>query len=156
MGTFDKALNSIYKIFNKIIFYFKKITRVEKIKRLEKIAERIHSSALIISCGIIAIVGLIFYTKTSLGWMLPLSIFGPILILFVAYLANDFHEACSDLIKSNTTSLGNNAILKFYAVTSMILSIVLFGVAILAIFNGSLKGTVFSLLASLLLSLIHI
>ena len=33
----------------------------------------------------------------------------------------------------------------------MILSIVFFGVAILAIFNGSLKGTVFSLLASLLL-----
>ena len=151
MGTFDKALNSIYKIFNKIIFYFKKITRVEIIKRLEKFAERIHSSALIISCGIIAIVGLIFYTKTSLGWMLPLSIFGPILILFVAYLANDFHEACSDLIKSNTTSLGNNAILKFGAVTSVILSIVFFGVAILAIFNGSLKGTVFSLLASLLL-----
>ena len=151
MKTFDIALNSIYKIFNKIITYFKKITRVEIIKRLEKFAERIHSSALIISCGIIALVGLIFYTKTSLGWMLPLSIFGPILILFIAYLANDFHVACSDLIRSNTTSLGNSAILKFGAVTSMILSIVFFGVAILSIFEGSLKGTVFSLLASLLL-----
>ena len=151
MKIFDKALNSVYKIFNKIIFYFKKITRVEIIKRLEKFAEKIHSSALIISCGIIAIVGLIVYSKTSLSWMLPLSIFGPILILFVAYLANDFHEACSDLIKSNTTSLGNNAILKFGAVTSLILSVVFFGVGILAIFEGSLKGTVFSLLASLLL-----
>ena len=39
MKTFDIALNSIYKIFNKIITYFKKITRVEIIKRLEKFAK---------------------------------------------------------------------------------------------------------------------
>ena len=41
MKAFDKALNSIYKIFNKIIFYFKKITRVEIIKRLEKVKKLI-------------------------------------------------------------------------------------------------------------------
>ncbi len=151
MKIFDKTLNSVYKVFNKIIVYFKKITRIEVIKKLEKFAEKIHSSALIISCGVIALVGLVVYTKTSLGWMLPLSLFGPVLILFVAYLAKDFHIACSDLIKSNTTSLGNNAILKFGAVTSLITSLVLLIVAVLTIFNGSLIGTIFSLLASLLL-----
>ena len=151
MKIFDKILNSIYKVFNKIIIFLKKITRIEIIKRLEKFAEKIHSSALIISCGIIAIVGLIVYSKTYFGWMLPLSIFGPILILFTAYLANDFHDACSDLIKSNTTSLGNNAILKFGAVMSLTLSAILFVVGVLAIFEGSLKGTIFSLLVSLLL-----
>ena len=77
MKIFDKTLNSVYKVFNKIIVYFKKITRIEIIKKLEKFAEKIHSSALIISCGVIALVGLVVYTKTSLGWMLPLSLFGP-------------------------------------------------------------------------------
>ena len=46
---------------------------------------------------------------------------------------------------------GNNAILKFGAIISLFLSALLFAAGIVAIFNGSLSGTIYSLLASLLL-----
>ena len=151
MNFFDKTLRSINKIFSKFINFLKKITKIEIIRKLEKFSEKIHSSALMISSLAIVIIGLIMYSKTSLEWLLPLSIFGPILILFIAYLANNFHDACSDLIKSNTTSLGNNAILELGAVVSLVLAVALFVGGLFAIFTGSLKGTIYSLLASLLL-----
>jgi len=91
------------------------------------------------------------YGKTQINWILPLAIFGPIIVLFVAFLAKDFHEACSDLIKSNRTSLSNNAILRFGAITSLIFSAILFILAIIAVFNGSLVITIWLLLSSLLL-----
>ena len=96
MNVFDKNLKTIFSFFDKFINFLKKITRIEVIKKLEKFAESIYSSALIISCLIIFIIGLIVYGKTSIGWTLPLAIFGPIIILFIAFLANDFHGACSD------------------------------------------------------------
>jgi len=151
MKIFDNALTSVYGIFNKFVNFLKKITKIETIKKLEKFAEKIHSSALMISSGMILLIGLIMYSKTSVGWMLPLSIFGPILILFISYLANDFHKACSDLIDSNTTSLSNNAILRFGAITSLILSGALLLGGLLSIFSGSLTATIYCLLASLLL-----
>ena len=100
MKFFDKTLKTIFNSFNNFINFLKKITRIEIIKKLEKFSESIYSSALIISCFIIFIIGLIMYGKTQINWILPLAIFGPIIVLFVAFLAKDFHEACSDLIKS--------------------------------------------------------
>ena len=126
MNIFDKNLKTIFNFFDKFINFLKKITRIEVIKKLEKFAESIYSSALIISCLIIFIIGLIVYGKTSIGWALPLAIFGPLVILFIAFLAKDFHGACSDLIKSNTTSLSNNAILRFGAITSLVFAALTF------------------------------
>ncbi len=151
MKFFDKTLKTIFNSFNNFINFLKKITRIEIIKKLEKFSESIYSSALIISCFIIFIIGLIMYGKTQINWILPLAIFGPIIVLFVAFLAKDFHEACSDLIKSNRTSLSNNAILRFGAITSLIFSAILFILAIIAVFNGSLVITIWLLLSSLLL-----
>ena len=151
MNFFDKSLKTIFSFFSDFVNFLKKITRIEIIKKLEKFAESIYSSALIISCFIIFIIGLIVYGKTSIGWTLPLAIFGPIVVLFIAFLAKDFHEACSDLIKSNTTSLSNNAILRFGAITSLIFAAFTFILAIISVFNGSLAMTIWSLLGSLLL-----
>jgi len=151
MKFFDNTLVSIYKIFNNFVNFLKKITRIEMIKKLEKFTEKINSSALIVSSIMIIMIGLVMHSKTSFGWILPLAIFGPVVILFTAYLANDFHNACSDLIDSNKTSLSNNAILKFGAIISLFLSALLFIAGVVAIFNGSLKGTIYSLLASLFL-----
>lgn len=151
MNFFDKTLKNIFSIFSNFINFLKKITRVEIIKKLEKFSEKIYSSALIISCFIIFIIGLIVYGKAQIQWILPLAIFGPIIVLFIAFLSKDFHEACSDLIKSNTTSLSNNAILRFGAITSLIFAALSFVLAVISIFNGSLATTIWSLLASLLL-----
>ena len=151
MNIFDKNLKTIFNYFDKFINFLKKITRIEVIKKLEKFAEKIYSSALLVSCLIIFVIGLIVYGKTSIGWTLPLAIFGPINILFIAFLAKDFHGACSDLIKSNTTSLSNNAILRFGAITSIVFAALTFVLALISIFNGSLAITIWSLLASLLL-----
>ena len=126
MKIFDKTLKNIFGFFSDFVGFLKKVTRVEIIKKLEKFSESIYSSALIISCFIIFIVGLILYGKSQIGWILPLSILGPIVILFIAYLAKDFHDACSGLIKSNTTTLGNHAFLRFGAITSLILSDLVF------------------------------
>ena len=71
--------------------------------------------------------------------------------IFIAYLAKDFHDACSGLIKSNTTTLGNHAFLRFGGITSLILSVIAFISAFVAMFNGSLAITIWSLLVSLLL-----
>lgn len=151
MNIFDKTLKNIFGFFNNFVGFLKRVTRVEIIKKLEKFSESIYSSALIISCFIIFIVGLILYGKSQIGWVLPLAILGPIIILFIAYLAKDFHEACSGLIKSNTTSLGNHAFLRFGAITSLIFSVVTFIAAFLAMFNGSLAVTIWFLLVSLFL-----
>ena len=151
MDFFDKTLKTVSKLFDNLIKFLKKITRIEVIKRLENFSESIYSSALIISCLITFIIGLIVYGKTSIGWTLPLAIFGPIMILFIAFLAKDFHEACSDLIKCNRTSLSNNAILRFGAITSLVFAALTFILAFISIFNGSLAGTIWSLLVSLLL-----
>ena len=151
MNFFDKTLKNIFSIFSNFINFLKKVTRIEIIKKLEKFSESIYSSALIISCFIIFIIGLIVYGKSQIQWILPLAIFGPIIILFIAFLSKDFHEACSDLIKSNTTSLSNNAILRFGAITSLIFAALSFVLAVISIFNGSLATTIWSLLASLLL-----
>lgn len=151
MKFFDQTLKTIFKFFDNFINFLKKITRIEVIKKLEKFSDNIYSSALIISCIITFIIGLIVYGKFSISWTLPLAIFGPILILFIAFLAKDFHGACSDLIKSNTTSLSNNAILRFGAITSLIFAALIFVIAILSIFNGSLAMTIWSLLGALLL-----
>ena len=136
MNFFDKTLKNIFSIFSNFINFLKKVTRIEIIKKLEKFSESIYSSALIISCFIIFIIGLIVYGKAQIQWILPLAIFGPIIILFIAFLSKDFHEACSDLIKSNTTSLSNNAILRFGAITSLIFAALSFVLAVISIFNG--------------------
>ena len=149
MKFFDKTLVSIYKIFNNFVNFLKKITRIEIIKKLEKLTEKINSAALIVSSIMVTIVGLALYARYGASYFLPFAIFGPIVVLFTAYLANDFHNACSDLIDSNKTSLGNNAILKFGAIISLFLSAVFFIAGVVAIFNGSLVITIYSLLASL-------
>ncbi len=152
MKFFDNTLASIYKIFNNFENFLKKITRIEIIKKLEKFTQKINSSALMVSSIMIIIMGLTAYAEMPyLKWILPLTIFGPIVLLFVAYLANNFHDACSDLIDSNPTSISNNAILKFGAIISLFLSALLFIAGVIAIFNGSLKGAIYSLLGSLLL-----
>ena len=152
MKFFDNTLRSIFKIFNHFVDFLKKITRIEMIKKFEKFTEKINSSALIISYIMILVIGLVTYAEMQYyGWILPLAIFGPIVFLFIAYLANDFHNACSDLIDSNKTSLSNNAVLKFGATISLFLSALLFVFGVVAIFNGSLTGMIYSLLASLFL-----
>ena len=151
MKFFDNTLRHIFKIFNSFVNFLKKITRIEIIEKLEKFTEKINSSALVISSIMIIIIGLATYSRMQyFGWILPLAIFGPILFLFIAYLSNDFHDACSDLIDSNQTTISNKAILKFGAIISLFLSALLFAAGITAIFNGSLSGTIYSLLASLL------
>ena len=151
MKFFDDTLKSIYNLFTRFINFLKIITSVEIIRKLEKFAATIHNTALVISSVMILIIGLIMHTKTSIGWMLPLSIFGPIMILFISYLSNDFHKACSDLITSNTTSLSNDAILRLGGIISLVISIILFLGAFASIFNGDLKKVVYLLLFSFLL-----
>ena len=150
MKFFDDILKSIYNLFSRFINFLITITSVEIIRKLEKFAATIHNTALVISSVMISIIGLIMHTKTSIGWMLPLSIFGPIIILFVSYLSNDFHKACSDLITSNTTSLSNDAILRLGGIISIILSIIMFLGAFASIFNGDLKIVIYLLLSSFL------
>ena len=149
MNFFDGLLKKIFNFFKFFINFLKKITRIEIIKKIEKFTENIFSTTLIISCFSVFIIGLIFYGKTQIGWVLPLVIFGPIIILFIAFLANDFHEACADLIKSNTTTLSNNAILRFFAIVSLIFAFIAMISAIISIFNASLMFTVWSLLSFL-------
>ena len=150
MKFFDNTLKSIYNLFTKFINFLKNITSVQIIRKLEKLAETIHNTALIISSVMILIIGLIMHTKTGISWMLPLSLFGPIIILFISYLSNDFHNACSDLITSNTTSLSNDAILRLGGIISVVISIILFFGAFVSIFNGDLKTVIYLLLASFL------
>ena len=151
MNYFDKLLKKIFNIFKNFINFLKKITRTEIIKKIEKFTENIFSSALIISCITVFIIGLVFYGKTQIGWVLPLAIFGPVIVLFLAFLANDFHGACLDLIKSNVTTLSNNAILRFFAIISLIFAFFTSIAAIISIFNESLTSTIWLILASLFL-----
>ena len=151
MEFFDNALKSIYKRFNQFVNFLEKIASIKRIKKIEQFMEKINSSALIISAALIFVIGLIKYSRFSEGWILPLAIFGPIIILFIAYLSNDFHKACSDLIDSNKTTLSNNAILKFGAIISLISSALLFIGGIIVIFNGTLIMVITLFLASLLI-----
>ncbi len=151
MKFFDDILNSIYDIFNKFVGFLEKTASIKKIKNLEQFMQKINSSALLISAVLVFIIGLIMHSRSSyLDWILPLAIFGPVIILFIGYLSNDFHDACSDLIDSNKTTLSNKAILKFGAIMSIISSAFLFVGGIIGIFNGSLILTITMLLASLL------
>ena len=146
MKFFDDILNSIYDIFNKFVGFLEKTASIKKIKNLEQFMQKINSSALLISAVLVFIIGLIMHSRSSyLDWILPLAIFGPVIILFIGYLSNDFHDACS-----NKTTLSNKAILKFGAIMSIISSAFLFIGGIIGIFNGSLILTITMLLASLL------
>jgi len=151
MKKFDSILKKIFSFFTTFISFLKKITSVAVIRKFDKFLEKIYSTTLIVSCFVIFIIGLIIYGKSQLGWVLPLAILGPILILFIAYLAKDFHEANKDLIKSNTTTIGNAAILNFGAVISLFLSAIFFIFAFIGISEGSLTAVITSLLASLFL-----
>ena len=92
-GRFGVMLHSLLSKGFEVDVYDKNSISMNLKKVLEKFTQKINSSALMVSSIMIIIMGLTAYAEMPyLKWILPLTIFGPIVLLFVAYLANNFHD----------------------------------------------------------------
>jgi len=141
MDFFDNIIKNIYNFFDKVLFFFKKITDIKYVKKIENFFSKVNSLLIIISSLLIFIVGLYFNSKASTGassLFLPIAIFGPFVALFLSYLSKKFDNACENLISSNKTTLSNEAMLTFGGVLSVLFTLFFSFASIASIFNGKL------------------
>jgi len=141
MDFFDNILKNIFIFFDKVLFFFQKITDIKHVKKIESFFNKANSFLVIVSALLILIVGLYFNSKASnyrSSSILPIALLGPLVALFLSYLSKKFDNACENLISSNKTTLNNEAMLTFGGVFSVIFMIIFSIASIASIFNGKL------------------
>ena len=153
MEKIDQTLDMIFAKFDLAVEFLKNITRLEIMMKINDINKKIHS--LLILLGIV--VAAFWVANASSGFLgasgikMFLYMIGSVIaLIIVAYLSRDFHNACENLITANKTTLSSNAILRFSAITSLIIVALL----ILGSLNVLFKGNVVQALTFLFYSLL--
>ena len=151
MENIDQLLNKIYSYFDRAVEFLKNITRLELMVKLNEISKKIHSSLVGLAIVFSTLLLIILYVYTGVGSYVTYAVLSIIGLLFVSYLAKDFHSACENLISANKTTLSSNAILRFSAIFSLIIAAVLLLGALASFFTGEIEQSVTFLLFALVL-----
>jgi hypothetical protein len=151
MERIDQILNKIYSYFDRAVEFLKHITRLELMTKLNKISKKIHSSLVGLAIVFSTLLLIILYIYTGEGYYVTYAVASILVLLFVSYLANDFHSACENLISANKTTLSSNAILRFSAIFSLIMSALLVLGALASFFTGEIEQSLTLLFFALIL-----
>lgn len=151
MENIDQILNKIYSYFDRAVEFLKNITRLELMIKLNEISKKIHSSLVGLAIVFTTLLLIILYIYTGVGSYVTYAILSIIGLLFISYLAKDFHSACENLISANKTTLSSNAILRFSGIFSVILAAILLLGALASFFTGEIEDSLTFLLYALIL-----
>ena len=151
MENIDQILNKIYSYFDRAVEFLKNITRLELMVKLNEISKKIHSSLVGLAIVFSTLLLIILYVYTGVGSYVTYAVLSIIALLFISYLAKDFHSACENLISANKTTLSSNAILRFSAIFSLIIAAVLLLGALASFFTGEIEQSLTFLLFALVL-----
>ena len=151
METIDQILNKIYSYFDRGVEFLKHITRLELMTKLNEISKKIHSSLVGLAIVFSTLLLIILSIYTGEGLYVTYAVVSIVVLLFVSYLANDFHGACENLISANKTTLSSNAILRFSAIFSLIMAVLSLLGLIVSFFIGEIEQSLTFLLSALIL-----
>ena len=155
MGKIDQILDLIYQKLDDFVSVLKKITSLDLMVKLNELSAKIHSIFILVGAVVLVIVPL--WVEINLleeyrfSNYILYAIFSPILVLVLAYLSRDFHNACANLISANKTTLSNNAILRFTAIITLLIVPVLILASLGHLLNGNIVLAVTMLVYALLL-----
>ena len=94
MENIDQILNKIYSYFDRAVEFLKNITRLELMVKLNEISKKIHSSLVGLAIVFSTLLLIILYIYTGVGSYVTYAVLSIIGLLFISYLAKDFHSAC--------------------------------------------------------------
>ena len=151
MGKIDQILNKIYTYFDRAVEFLKNITRLELMIKLNEISKKIHSSLVGLAIVFSTLLLMILYIYTGIGSYVTYAVISILALLFISYLAKDFHSACENLISANKTTLSSNAILRFSAIFSLIMAAILLLGALASFFTGEIEQSLTFLVYALIL-----
>ena len=151
MEMFDQLLGRIYNLLDRFVEFLKYITRLEVMMKLNEISKKIHSLLIVLAIIFLTILFIVVSIYAGDGQYITYAVMSIVGLLVLSYLSKDFHGACEVLISSNRTTLSNNAILRFYAITTILISAVTLLGAIVSFFNGDIELFIILLIYTLLL-----
>jgi hypothetical protein len=123
MEAFDNALIKVYNFFETSVDFLKKNIGEQFVEFVFNAFDRVYALSLLISAALLALASLITYFDAELDILIWLMFLGPILVLLMGYLSESFHDACSDSLISNPTSLSNDAYLKLSGVINFLFAV---------------------------------
>ena len=151
MEIIDQILNKIYSYFDRGVEFLKHITRLELMTKLNEISKKIHSSLVGLAIIFSTLLLIIISIYTGEGLYVTYALVSIVVLLFVSYLANDFHGACENLISANKTTLSSHAILRFSAIFSLIMAVLSLLGLLVSFFIGEIEQSLTFLLSALIL-----
>tara|TARA_B100001564_G_C20651381_1_gene677000 strand:- start:615 stop:1400 length:786 start_codon:yes stop_codon:yes gene_type:complete len=154
MEKIDQILLKIYTILDRAVEFFKHITRLEIMTKINEMSRKIHSSLILLAILLTAILAIYLSIKFGSGEPIIYGISYILGALVLSYLAKDFHGACESQISANRTTLSNNAILRFSAISSLLAAILLFLGFLASFFSGDISQSLLLLFYALILYLI--
>lgn len=154
MEKIDQILLKIYTILDRAVEFLKHITRLEIMTKINEMSRKIHSSLIVLAILFTAILALYLSIKFENGEPISYGVLFILGYLVLSYLAKDFHGACESLISANRTTLSNNAILRFSAISALLVAILLFLGFLASFFSGDISQSLLLLFYALLLYMI--
>jgi len=151
MEMIDQILAKVYALLDRFVEFLKYITRLEIMVKLNNISKKTHSLLTVLAIIFLTILFIVVSIYANNGQYITYAVMSIAGLLVLSYLAKDFHGACEVLITSNRTTLSNNAILRFYAILSILTSAVTFLGAVFSFFNGDIQLFIILLIYTLLL-----
>ena len=151
MEVIDQILLKIYKILDRGVEFLKHITRFEIMTKLNEVSRKIHSSLIVLAILFLTLLFVVLSVYTGDGQYITYAVLSIIGLLVLSYLAKDFHAACESLIGANRTTLSNNAILRFSAILTLLVAVILFLGSLASFFTGDIDLSLALLLYTLLL-----
>lgn len=126
MDAFDNTLIKVYNFFENSIVFLKKVIGQQFVESVFNLFDRLFAVSFLISAGLLFLSSLVGFVKYDISLYIFAMFLGPIFVLLLGYLSEAFHEACTDSLKSNPTSLSNEAYLKFSGVINFIFAVIVF------------------------------
>ncbi len=151
MEMIDQVLRKIYTLLDRVVEFLKHITRLEIMIKLNDISKKIHSLLTVLAIIFLTLLFIVLAIYSGSGLFITYAVLSIIGLLILSYLAKDFHGACEVLISSNRTTISNNAILRFYAILSMLVAVLTFLGSIVLFFDGQIDLSITLLFYTLLL-----
>ncbi len=151
MEIVDQILGKIYNLLDRVVEFLKHITRLEIMMKLNEISKKIHSLLTLLAIVFLTLLFIVLAIYTGSGQYITYAVLSVIGLLILSYLAKDFHGACEVLITSNRTTISNNAILRFYAILSVLIAVLTLLGSIVSFFSGEIDLSFTLLFYTLLL-----
>ncbi len=151
MEMIDQILLKIYTMLDRVVEFLKHMTRLEIMVKINEMSRKIHSSLIVLAIFFVAIFYVLLSIQLGSGQYVTYGVLSILGLFILSYLAKDFHGACESLISANRTTLSNNAILRFSAITSLLVAAILFLGSLASFFMGEISDSIMFLFYALLL-----